>query len=194
MFNPDGSPGLPNDTMRLISRGPLDSPWGLAIAPQGFADLSAPSNDPVLLVGNFGNGLIHAFDATNGHPLGQLNDPDGEPIQIDGLWALKVGNGGAGGAANTVYFTAGLFDETHGLFGSLTTVPPGSPEGPAEAQSVQADLDVVQLDLQQLEKDSSSGAPAATIRQDTQTLDTDSHALARAERAFARDTIDDTAR
>jgi len=45
--------------------------------------------------------------------------PDGAPIQIDGLWALKVGNGGAGGNANTVYFTAGLDHETHGLFGSL---------------------------------------------------------------------------
>jgi uncharacterized protein (TIGR03118 family) len=70
VFNPDGSPGLTKGRVRLISRGPLDSPWGLAIAPQGFAGLSAPSNDPVLLVGNFGNGLIHAFDADTGNPLG----------------------------------------------------------------------------------------------------------------------------
>ena len=97
VFNLNGSPALPGRAVRLISRGPLDSPWGLAIAPQGFAGLSAPHNDPVLLVGNFGDGLINAFDATNGSPLGQLKDPDGEPIQIDGLWALQVGNGGAGG-------------------------------------------------------------------------------------------------
>jgi uncharacterized protein (TIGR03118 family) len=192
VFNLDGTPGLPNGEVRLTSRGPLDSPWGLAIAPQGFAGLSAPSNDPVLLVGNFGNGFINAFDATTGSRLGQLTDPDGEPIQIDGLWALRVGNGGAGGAADTVYFTAGLFGETHGLFGSLSTVAAGSPEGPAEAQSVQADLDVVQLDLQQLAKDTSSGAPAATIEQDTDTLHADSDNLARAKRAFAQDTIDDT--
>ena len=191
VFNPDGSPGLPYGKVRLLSRGPLDSPWGLAIAPQGFAGLSAPNNDPVLLVGNFGNGLVNAFDATTGYPLGQLDDPDGEPIRIDGLWALKVGNGGNGGATNAVYFTAGLFGETHGLLGSLTTAAPGAPEGPAEAQSVQADLDVVQLDLQQLVKDSSGGAPAATVSQDIQTLDSDSDQLARDERAFARDAAAD---
>jgi uncharacterized protein (TIGR03118 family) len=188
VFNPDGSPGLPGGRMRLISRNPLDSPWGLAIAPSGFAGLSAPNNDPVLLVGNFGNGLINAFDATTGDRLGQLTDPDGEAIQIDGLWGLKVGNGGNGGAANTVYFTAGLFGESHGLFGALTSATPGSPEGPAEAQSLQADLDVVQLDLQQLNADTSSGAPAATIAQDLQTLDSDSAQFARDERAFTRDT------
>src|SRR5207302_7017522 len=135
-------------TARLVSRGPLDSPWGLAIAPARFAGLSAPNGDPVLLVGNFGNGRINAFDAATGAFLGGLKDPDGEPIQIDGLWALKVGNGGAGGAANTVYFTAGPFGETHGLFGALTTAAAGAPEGTAEAQMIQADLDVVQLRLQ----------------------------------------------
>jgi uncharacterized protein (TIGR03118 family) len=192
VFNLDGTPGLPNGQVRLISRGPLDSPWGLAIAPQGFAGLSAPSSDPVLLVGNFGNGRINAFDANTGSGLGQLRDPDGEPLQIDGLWALKVGNGGAGGDLNTVYFTAGLFGETHGLFGSLTTVAAGTPEGPAEAQSVQAALDVVQLDQQQLAKDTSSGAPAATIEQDADTLNADSQTFATEERAFADDAIDDS--
>jgi hypothetical protein len=192
VFNLDGSPGLPGGEMRLISRGPLDSPWGLAIAPQGFAGVTAPDNDPVLLVGNFGDGHINAFDATTGSRLAELADPDGEPIQIDGLWALKVGTGGAGGASDTVYFTAGLFHESHGLFGSLATVAPGSPEGPAEAQWLQAHVDVVQLDLQQLLHDSASGAPAATIRQDIRTLDADSHALARVEQAFAKDTEADT--
>jgi uncharacterized protein (TIGR03118 family) len=194
VFNLNGSPALPGRAVRLISRGSLDSPWGLAIAPQGFAGLSAPHNDPVLLVGNFGDGLINAFDATNGSPLGQLKDPDGEPIQIDGLWALQVGNGGAGGNSHSVYFTAGPFGESHGLFGSLTTAAPGSSEGPAEAQWVQANADVVQLDGQQLVNDSANGAPAATIGQDIQTLHADSRALIRAERAFAQDGLDDTAR
>jgi uncharacterized protein (TIGR03118 family) len=192
VFNLDGTPGLPGNAMRLVSRGPLDSPWGLAIAPQGFAGLNAPSNDPVLLVGNFGDGFINAFDATTGSPVGQLKDPDGEPIQIDGLWALKVGNGGAGGALDTVYFTAGPFQQSHGLFGSLTTAAAGSAEGPAEGQWVQANVDVVQLDLHRLAQDASSGAPAATIRQDTQTFDADSHALVRVERVFAEDTVDDS--
>jgi uncharacterized protein (TIGR03118 family) len=193
VFNLNGTPALPGRAMRLVSRGSLDSPWGLAIAPQGFAGLSAPHKDPVLLVGNFGDGLINAFDATNGSPLGQLKDPDGEPIQIDGLWALQVGNGGAGGNSHTVYFTAGPFGESHGLFGSLTTAAHGSSEGPSEAQWVQANADVVQLDAQQLVNDSANGAPAATIRQDTQTLNAASRALIRAERAFAEDSFDDTA-
>jgi uncharacterized protein (TIGR03118 family) len=191
VFNLDGTPGLPAGAMRLISRGPLDSPWGLAIAPQGFGGLSGPSSDPMLLVGNFGDGLINVFDAMTGSRLGRLTDPDGEPMRIDGLWALKVGNGGAGGAAGTVYFTAGPFDESHGLFGSLTTVAAGTPEGPAEAQWVQALVDVVELDRQRLAHDIASGAPPATIRQDTKTLNADSHQLERAEEAFAEDTVTD---
>jgi uncharacterized protein (TIGR03118 family) len=191
VFNLDGSAGLPGGAVRLISRGSLDSPWGLAIAPPGFAGLSGPGGAPVLLVGNFGDGLINAFDATTGTPLGRLNDPDGEPIRIDGLWALKVGNGGNGGAANAVYFTAGLFGESHGLFGSLTTVAAGSPEGPAEAQWVQALVDLVQLDQAVLSHDSSSGASKAAIKQDTKTLRADTHQLNLAKRAFADDTTND---
>jgi uncharacterized protein (TIGR03118 family) len=187
VFNLDGTPGLPDGTTRLISRGPLDSPWGLAIAPGGFAGISNPDNNPVLLVGNFGDGLINAFDAATGSELGQLEDPDGEPIQIDGLWALKVGNGANGGSSDTVYFTAGPFAESHGLFGSLETVAPGTPEGQAETQWVQALTDVVQLDQQRLEHDTSSGASSATIREDNQALDADSHALAKAERDIADD-------
>jgi len=114
------------------------------------------------------------------------------PGRIDGLWALKVGNNGSGGNSNTVYFTAGPFGETHGLFGSLTTVTAGSPEGPAESQWVQAHADVVQLGAQQLVKDSASGEPEATIMQDTQTFESASHALVRAARALADDTRNDT--
>jgi uncharacterized protein (TIGR03118 family) len=190
VYNLDGSPGLPKNNVRLISRGALDSPWGLAIAPTGFAGINA-GGDPVLLVGNFGNGWINAYDANTGTWLNFLKDPDGEPIVIPKLWALKVGNGGNGGSASDVYFTAGIFDENHGLFGAFTTAAPGSPEGPAEAQWVQANLDVVQLDTQQLLTDSSSGASAATIRQDSQTLSADIRGLQHAQRAFADDVIDD---
>ncbi|HYT89257.1 MAG TPA: TIGR03118 family protein [Gemmataceae bacterium] len=191
VFNLDGTPGLADGKVRLISRGVLDSPWGLAIAPTGFAGLSAPNGDPVLLVGNFGNGRINAFDAATGVSLGGLKDPDGEPIQINGLWALQVGNGGAGGAANTVYFTAGLFGETHGLFGALTTAAPGSPEGTAEAQMIQADLDVVQLSLQALQMDLKASASKTTIRQDVQALDQSLTQLARDEVGFTADTFAD---
>lgn len=190
VFNLDGNPGLPGGAVRLISRGPLDSPWGLAIAPQGF-DIGPRGGDPVLLVGNFGDGRVNAFDATTGSELGGLDDPDGEPIQIDGLWALKVGNGTNGGAVDTVYFTAGPFDESHGLFGSLIAVAPGTPEGPAEAQWVTANTDIVELDKLRLAEDSSSGAPAAILRVDAHTLDSDLHELARLERALAKDDVDD---
>ncbi len=187
VFNLDGTAGLSGGNVRLISGGPLDSPWGLTIAPTGFAGVSNPSNGPVLLVGNFGDGHITAFDAATGSMLGQLTDPDGEPIAIDGLWALKVGNDAVGGASDTVYFTAGPFGERHGLFGSLTTAASGSPEGPAESQWVQANVDVVQLDVQQLGQDVTTRAPAATVRQDIQTLVTDVRDLAHAKVTFALD-------
>jgi uncharacterized protein (TIGR03118 family) len=193
VFNLDGTPGLPGGRDRLISRGPLDSPWGLAIAPASFAGITAPGGDPVLLVGNFGDGagFINAFDATTGSGLGPLRDPDGEAIQINKLWALSVGNGGRGGATNSVYFTAGSFGEAHGLFGSLTTAAPGSPEGPAEQQLVTADSDVVQLDLTQLQKDLASGATAATLNADTRTLNADVRQLTEAERDFTADSAAD---
>jgi uncharacterized protein (TIGR03118 family) len=193
VFNLDGTPGLAGGHARLISGGPLDSPWGLAITPAGFGGLTAPGGDPVLLVGNFGDGHIHAFDAARGWWLGGVKDPDGEPVVINKLWALQVGNGGNGGLAADVYFTAGPFDEAHGLFGSLATAAPGSPEGPAEAQWVQANVDVVQMDLQQLSSDISSGAPPAAIDADNQALKADFAALQDAERAFRADANADAA-
>src|SRR5262249_31856227 len=186
VYNLDGSPGLAGGKVRLITRGQLDSPWGLAIAPSSFGDLAG-----ALLVGNFGNGRIHAYNATTAAFMGTLRDPDGEPIEIPGLWGLKVGNGKAGGDADKVYFTAGLFDETHGLFGSLTPVAKGTPEGPAEAQMVQADLDVVQLDLTTVLMDIAQGVPSSQLQQDIQTLNADLGVLVRAEIRFTFDEFKD---
>ena len=111
-----------NFVKRLISMSVLNSPWGLAIAPGNFG---AFSND--LLVGNFGDGRINAFDPGNGAFLGTLNDAMGNPISIQGLWGLRVGNGGNGGDPNFVYFAAGIPGageiEDHGLFGSISSVP-----------------------------------------------------------------------
>jgi hypothetical protein len=98
----------------LISNGPLNSPWGLTIAPAGFGQFGG-----ALLVGNFGNGAINAFDPTNGVLLGPLQDAVGKPVSIEGLWALTFGNGGMGGQSDVLYFTAGPGDEKHGLFGSV---------------------------------------------------------------------------
>jgi len=103
----------------LVSNGPLNSPWGLAIAPSTFGAFAGD-----LLVGNFGDGKINAFNPTTGAMLGTLQDANGNPIVIDGLWALIFGNGGSGGDKNTLYFTAGPGGESHGLFGSLA--PPAA--------------------------------------------------------------------
>ncbi len=75
VFNLDGTPGLSGGRVRLVSRGALDSPWGLAIAPTGFAGLNDRHNNPVLLVGNFGNGLINAFDSVTGALAGPAQRP-----------------------------------------------------------------------------------------------------------------------
>jgi prepilin-type N-terminal cleavage/methylation domain-containing protein len=93
--------------------------------------------------------------------------------------------------ANTVYFTAGLDHEMHGLFGSLKPVAQGTPEGPAETQAVQAALDVFQINLQTVEQDVASGASRATLRQDIQSLDTSLAQLIRSETQFALDQVHD---
>jgi uncharacterized protein (TIGR03118 family) len=95
---------------RLVSQGPLDSPWGLARAPAGFGKFSH-----ALLIGNFGDGRINAFDPANGHFLGRLKGADGQPIVIAGLWALAFGKP----FSRSLYFTAGIDDEAHGLFGKI---------------------------------------------------------------------------
>lgn len=110
-----------NFLQRLVSNGVLDSPWGMALAPAGFGDIGGD-----LLVGNFGDGLIHAFNPTSGALVETLMDPSGNPITIDGLWGLSFGNGVAG-SAQTLFFTAGPDGEMHGLFGQLVAAPePGT--------------------------------------------------------------------
>ncbi|HWC63217.1 MAG TPA: TIGR03118 family protein [Rhizomicrobium sp.] len=106
---------------RVATGGTLDAPWGLAIAPSGFG---AFSND--LLVGNFGDGTINAYDPDTFGYLGQLLDRDGNVISIDGLWALGTGNGGNSGNPNGLYFTAGPNDESNGLFGVLSVPEPAT--------------------------------------------------------------------
>lgn len=111
-----------NLLQRLISGGVLNSPWGLAVAPSHWG---AFSND--LLVGNFGDGRINAFDPTTGAFVGTLTDAFGNPIEIDGLWALVFGHAGSNGRPDQLFFTAGLNDEADGLFGKIQSVPePGS--------------------------------------------------------------------
>jgi len=112
IFNLDGSM-----LQRFAQHGQLNSPWGVAVAPAAFGKFAGD-----FLIGNFGNGHINAFDPT-GEFLGKVSDPHGQAIVLDGLWSLRVGSGNAnGGDPDKVYFTAGPFGETHGLFGFLCSV------------------------------------------------------------------------
>src|SRR6266545_653290 len=107
-----------NLVARVAQRGLLNAPWGLALAPADFGRFSGD-----LLVGNFGDGKINAFEPqSNGHfeLRGQLRNDSGHAIEIDGLWALGFGNGASAGPTNTLFFTAGPEEETHGLFGRIT--------------------------------------------------------------------------
>ena len=103
---------------RLVSGGQLNSPWGVALAPAGFGSFAG-----ALLVGNFGDGLINAFDATSGAFLGTLRDASNNPIVNLGLWGLTAGNGGNGGDAASLYLTAGGPNEDAGLLARISVVP-----------------------------------------------------------------------
>jgi len=129
---------------RVATKGALNAPWGLALAPSDNdgdrvddhdADFGTFSGD--LLVGNFGNGTIHAYhQQSNGRWKfrGALKGTNGKVLKVNELWALAFGNGGAAGPTNTLYFTAGPSGGSHGLFGSIepaaaattTTTTPGA--------------------------------------------------------------------
>ncbi len=114
-----------NFIRRVASNGNLNSPWGAVMAPAGFGAFGGD-----LLVGNFGDGTINAFDLATGNLIGQLHDANGQAIVNGSLWDMVFGAGGTGDP-NTLYFTAGLVDEEHGLFGTLTantTPPPAAPD------------------------------------------------------------------
>jgi uncharacterized protein (TIGR03118 family) len=104
---------------RLVSRGNLDSPWAVTLAPSTFGAFGGD-----ILVGNFGNGRINVYDPTSGKFQGRLSRPHGGPIVIDGLWGLRFAPATPGAGPNTLFFTAGPNDEADGLFGTI--VPDGS--------------------------------------------------------------------
>lgn len=103
---------------RFAQSGRLNSPWGLTLAPSDFGKFGN-----ALLVGNFGDGHFLAFDPATGKFLGQLSDRRGKPLAIPGLWGIAFGNDASAGPSNRLFFTAGIDDEEHGLFGSVQACP-----------------------------------------------------------------------
>jgi len=121
-YNEDGSLALDFHDGANTPEGVLDEPWGVAVAPGTFGQYSGD-----LLVGNFGDGTIAAFDPATGNFIDDLKDADGNVISIDGIWGLTFGNGVSLGDASSLYFTAGPNAEQDGLFGKLT-VATAAPE------------------------------------------------------------------
>src|SRR5581483_8378649 len=95
VFNMDGQ-----FVKRFASADPLNSPWGFTQAPTPYGPFSG-----AILIGNFGDGRINAFNPTNGTWLGALKDPSGDPMFVEGLWGIIFGNGTSqGGDSHTLYF------------------------------------------------------------------------------------------
>ena len=101
---------------RVAQHGQLNAPWGLALAPASFGRFAGD-----LLVGNFGDGQINAYEETGSgfQHRGTLRDASGQKLVIDGLWALEFGNAGSNGTPDQLFFTAGPDEESHGLFGMI---------------------------------------------------------------------------
>lgn len=114
----DAFDGSGHGFRRLASGGALNAPWGLALAPPSFGPFAGR-----LLVGNFGDGRIHAFDATDGAFVGTLERPDGAGVEIEGLWGIAFGNGTNLQQADVLFFAAGIDDEAGGLYGRIAVNP-----------------------------------------------------------------------
>jgi uncharacterized protein (TIGR03118 family) len=112
VFDADG-----NLVRHFVSQGQLNSPWGIAQAPASFGRFGG-----AIIIGNFGDGHLNAFDPISGTFLGQLNLPSGPSVTIPGLWGLGFGNGAMAGSVDTLYFSAGPNGEKDGLFGTLQPV------------------------------------------------------------------------
>lgn len=107
-----------NLVKHFAAKGPLHSPWGIALAPDNFG----PMSNAILISNNISRGRINAFNPSTGQFLGPLRDASNNPIEIDNVWALQFGHGAAAnGATNQLFFTAGPNAYANGLFGVITS-------------------------------------------------------------------------
>jgi uncharacterized protein (TIGR03118 family) len=118
-FTPEGALVL-----RLEHGSWMNAPWGIVAAPPGFGSMSNQ-----LLVGQFGGGQIASFNPENGKFKGLMIGSGKEPVEIEGLWGIRFGNGGNAGSPLELFFAAGIQDEAHGLFGKLTPATDDNSEG-----------------------------------------------------------------
>ena len=112
IYTPDGK-----FVSRLASRGALNAPWGVAQAPLSFGDFGG-----AILIGNFGDGTINAYDPRSGHFLGALRDQNQHRIRVDGLWGIAFGNGVSAQKTNSLFYAAGPNDEANGAYGVIDPV------------------------------------------------------------------------
>lgn len=102
---------------RIASRGPLNAPWGIALAPASFGPFGG-----ALLIGNLGDGTINAFGTMSGKFLGKLRRADHRAIRVDGLWGMQFGNGISSQETNSLFWAAGPNDEEDGAYGVINVV------------------------------------------------------------------------
>jgi hypothetical protein len=130
-----------NFITRVAGQGVLNAPWGMALAPAGFGSFGGD-----LLIGNFGDGVINAFDPKTFALVGSLNTSTGTPIANPGLWEIFFGqNSGQTttlGDPNILYFAAGINGEKGGLFGSVAVAPPTTGVGSFSLQASSTTLSV----------------------------------------------------
>jgi hypothetical protein len=130
-----------NFMTRVAGQGVLNAPWGMALAPAGFGSFGGD-----LLIGNFGDGVINAFDPKTFALFGSLNTSAGTPIANPGLWEIFFGQNSGQTTTlddpNTLYFAAGINGEKGGLFGSVAVAPPATGVGSFSLQASSTTLSV----------------------------------------------------
>ncbi|WP_395064675.1 TIGR03118 family protein [Paraburkholderia silvatlantica] len=103
-----------NLKQRFATGSPLDAPWGIAQAPASFGSMSG-----AILIGNFGNGAINAFNASNGQSMGPLTGSNGKALVEPGVWGMAFGNDLSNQPSSTLFFAAGPNDEADGVYGRI---------------------------------------------------------------------------